>query len=88
MKKVLKKLWKIFKRPILKLLKKLIKKLLKRKKEMKDLKIYYKTNSDTNRTNSKFEADIEKLAKEYGLVFSGSGLETETRIRELHYIKK
>lgn len=52
---------------------------------MKDLKIYYQ---DKELINSEFDKEIEKLAKKHGLTFTGSGLEYETKIRDIHFIEK
>ena len=53
---------------------------------MKDLKIYYE--SDEGTINSEFDKKIEKLAKEFGLSFQGSGVEIGKGIRDLHYKKE
>ncbi|MCK4760209.1 MAG: hypothetical protein KAT69_09165 [Candidatus Aminicenantes bacterium] len=53
---------------------------------MKDLKIYYQ--SDDGRIDSAFDKKIEKLAKEFGLSFQGSGVEIGKGIRDIHYRKE
>lgn len=58
---------------------------------MKDLKIYYQNSSPGSTTptiNSDFDKEIEKLAKEHGLYFMGSGVEIGTGVRDLHYRRK
>lgn len=55
---------------------------------MKDLKIYYQTKNGKPVIDSSFDFLIAQLAKEYGLTFSGSGVEIEKGIRDIHYIKK
>ena len=52
---------------------------------MKDLKIYYKTSYEKGAINSNFDKKIEEIAKEFGLNFSGSGVEIGTGIRDIHY---
>lgn len=55
---------------------------------MKDLKIYYQTEKGKDTIDSSFDFLIEKLAKEYGLYFMGSGVEIGTGIRDIHYGRK
>jgi len=54
---------------------------------VKDLKIYYKSESIENTINSRFDKEIEKIAEKFGLAFCGSGVEVGTGIRDIHYIK-
>lgn len=55
---------------------------------MKDLKIYYKTEEGLDTIDSKFDKEMEALAFRFGLIFSGSGVEIGTGIRDLHYEDK
>jgi len=52
---------------------------------MRDLKVYYQ---DEKVINSKFDREMDKLAKKFGLRFMGCGVETATHIRDIHYEKK
>ena len=52
---------------------------------MKDLKVYYKYEEGVN---SEFDKEIDELAKNHGLTFSGSGFNYEDKVRDLHYERK
>lgn len=56
---------------------------------MKDLKVYYRTEyPNASPISEGFDKEIEKLARKYGLKWQGSGVEIDTKIRDLHYKKE
>jgi len=56
---------------------------------MKDLKIYYKTDKGKDTIDSGFDGLLEAIVTTcFGLEFSGSGVELETGIRDIHYRKE
>lgn len=55
---------------------------------MKDLKVYYVTDKGEQAINPQLDKVIEIIAVMAGLTFSGSGVELETKIRDIHYTKR
>ena len=52
---------------------------------MENLQVFYK---DKGRVNTEFDKEIERVAKKFGLLFTGSGFACERQVRDLYFAKK